>query len=69
MSSIDSLCDALDEVAIAGNVGNAHDNARGAYSLRRNTVSSFDEFNDRIADYCSYHIGRCVVQGGTACSF
>ncbi len=65
MSSIDSLCDALDEVAIAGNVGNAHDNARGAYNLRGNTVSSFDEFNDRIADYYSYHIGRCVVPGGT----
>jgi hypothetical protein len=65
MSSIDSLCADLDEIAIAGNVGNAHDNARGAYSLKRNTVSSFDEFNDRIADYYSYHIGQCVVSGGS----
>ena len=69
MSSIDSLCAALDEVAIAGNVGNAHDEARGAYNLRRNTVSSFDEFNDRIADYYSYHIGQCVVPGGTIAHF
>jgi hypothetical protein len=64
MSSIDSLFAALDEVTIAENVGKAHDNARGAYSLKINTVSSFDEFNDRIADYYSYHISRCVVQGG-----
>jgi hypothetical protein len=64
MSSIDSLCAELDEVAIAGNAGNAHDNARAAYSLKKNTVSSFDEFNDRIVDYYSYHIGQCVVPGG-----
>ena len=64
MSSIDSLCADLDEVAIAGNAGNAHDNARAAYSLKKNTVSSFDEFNDRIVDYYSYHIGQCVVPGG-----
>lgn len=69
MSTIDSLCDTLDEVAIAGNVGNGHDNARGAYSLKINTVSSFAEFNDRIADYYSYHIGRCVVQGGRLAHF
>ena len=69
MSSIDSLCDALDEVTIARNVGIAHDDARAAYILRRNTVSSFDEFNDLIADYYSYHIGQCVVHGGTTCSF
>jgi hypothetical protein len=69
MSSIDSLCAALDEVAIAGNVGNAHDNARAAYSLKRNTVSSFDEFNDQIADYYSYHIGECVVPGGRIASY
>jgi hypothetical protein len=64
MSSIDSLCEDLNEVAIAGNAGNAHDNARSAYSLKKNTVSSFEEFNDRIADYYSYHLGQCVVPGG-----
>jgi hypothetical protein len=69
MSSIDSLCDALDEVTIARNVGIAHDEARAAYGLRKNTVSSFDEFNNLIADYYSYHIGHCVVQGGRIASF
>jgi hypothetical protein len=64
MSSIDSLCADLDEVSIAGNAGNAHDDARAAYSLNKNTVSNFEEFNGRIADYYSYHIGQCVVQGG-----
>lgn len=69
MSSIDSLCAALDEVAIARNVGIAHDEARAAYVLRKNTVSSFDEFNKLIADYYSYHIGHCVVQGGKTANF
>jgi hypothetical protein len=69
MSSIDSLCDALDEVTIARNVGIAHDEARAAYVLRKNTVSSFDEFNNLIADYYSYHIGHCVVQGGQLAHF
>ena len=44
MSAIDDLCNALSEVAIARNVGIAHDEARAGYSLRRNTVSSFDYF-------------------------
>ena len=69
MSTIDSLCDALDEVEIARNVGIAHDETRAAYGLSKNTVSSFDEFNNRIAEYYSYHIGRCVVQGGRIANF
>lgn len=69
MSSIDSLCTALDEVAIARNVGIAHDEARAGYSLKRNTVANFDEFNDLIADYYSYHVGRCIVQGGQIAHF
>ena len=69
MSAIDSLCAALDEVAIARNVGIAHDEARAAYGLRKNTVSSFDEFNNLTADYYSYHIGHCVVQGGRIANF
>ena len=69
MSSIDSLCDALDEVIIARNVGNAHDEARAQYHPKRNIVSSFDEFSDLIAEYYSYHIGQCVVQGGRLAHF
>ena len=69
MSTIDSLCAALEELAIVKNVGIAHDEARAAYGLGKNTVSSFDEFNSMIADYYSYHIGHCVVQGGTIADF
>ena len=69
MCTIDSLCAALDEVEIARNVGIAHDEARGAFGLRKNTVSSFDEFNNLIADYYSYHIGHCVALGGRIAAF
>ena len=69
MSTIDSLCDALDEVAIAQHVGIAHDEARAFYSPRKNTISSFDEFSDMIGEYYSYHIGKCVVQGGRIASY
>jgi len=69
MSTIDDLCTMLDEVAVARNVGIAHDEARAAYGLKKNTVSSFDEFNGLIADYYGYHSGRCVVPGGRIASF
>jgi hypothetical protein len=69
MYTIDSLCAALDEVAIARNVGIAHDEARAGYGLKKNIVGNFDEFNDLIADYYSYHINRCVVQGGSLAKF
>lgn len=69
MGTIDSLCAALDEVAIARNVGIAHDEARAAYTLNKNTVSNFEEFNNLLADYYRYHISRCVVQGGRIANF
>jgi hypothetical protein len=69
MRSIDSLCDALDEVAIARNVGIGHDEARAGYGLKRNTVTNFNEFNNIIAEYYIYHIGQCVVRGGSLAFF
>lgn len=69
MGTIDSLCAALDEVAIARNVGIAHDEARAAYTLNKNTVSNFEEFNNLLADYYRYHISHCVVQGGSVANF
>ena len=54
MSSIESLCAALDEVAIARDVGIPHDEARASYGLRRNTVSNFNEFNEVITNYYAY---------------
>ena len=64
MGSIESLLSAMDELAIARNIGIPHDKARMNYSPGTNTVGSFDEFNDVIADYYNFHVSRCVVHGG-----
>ena len=64
MGSLESLVAALDELAIAKNVTNSHDEARVHFSPSKNTVGDFDEFTNVIADYFSYHYSRCVVRGG-----
>ena len=64
MSSLDNLLATMDELAIARNVGIPHDEARMRYSLNSNTVGSFDEFTDVIADYYNHHVSACVVHGG-----
>ena len=64
MGSIENLLSAMDELALARNVGIPHDEARMNYSPGRNTVGSFDEFTDGIADYYNYHTGQCVIHGG-----
>lgn len=64
MGSLGSLLSELDEMAVARNVGIPHDEARMNYALRRNTVGSFDEFTDIVADYYNHHVSRCVVRGG-----
>ena len=65
MGSLESLLTAMDELAIARDVGIPHDEARMNYSLSRNTVGSFGEFADVIADYYNYHISQCVLHGGS----
>jgi len=65
MGSIESLLGAMDELTIARKVGIAHDEARMRYRLDRNTVESFDEFSDIIANYYNHHVSQCVVRGGT----
>ena len=35
------------------------------YPLRCNTVGSFDEFSDVVADYYNYHFTQCVSGGGS----
>ncbi len=62
--SVQTLLSALDERTIAREVGIPHDEARMAYGLQSNTVESFEEFTDIIADYYNYHFGRCVGHGG-----
>jgi hypothetical protein len=64
MGSLDNLLDAMDETAIAKNVGIPHDEARMHYSLEKNTVDSFEEFTDVIANYYNYHVSKAVVRGG-----
>ena len=41
MGSLESLLEAMDELAIARNVGIPHDEARMNYSLSKNTVGNF----------------------------
>jgi len=69
MCTIDSLCAALSENEIARNVGIPHDEARASYALSKNTVNDFNEFNDLIAKYYSYHITQCVIPGGRLAHF
>jgi len=64
MGSLEYLLTVLDDVVIAREVTAPHDEARMLYSLSKNTVGSFDEFSDVIADYHNYHVGRCVAHGG-----
>ena len=65
MSSIDNLLAELEERTIAQRIGIPHDEARMRYSLRSNTVGSFDEFNSLITDYYTKHFTACVTHGGS----
>ena len=64
MGSLEYLLMAMDDLVIAREVAAPHDEARMLYSLSKNTVDSFDEFSDVLADYYNYHVGRCVTHGG-----
>ena len=64
MPSIASLLAALDERTIARRVAIAHDEARLAFPLSRNTVGSFQEFSEILGDYYAHHHSRCVSRGG-----
>jgi len=64
MVSLDYLLEMLDEQGIARNVSIPHDEARMRYSLRKNTVSNFEEFTGVITDYYNHHVSQCVMHGG-----
>jgi len=64
MATIASLLNALDERAIAREVGIPNDETRMAFSLASNTVESFDEFGGVLGEYLDYHFTRCVSGGG-----
>lgn len=65
MGSIEGLLAELDEVVIARNVGLPHDEARMQYSLAKNTVENYAEFEDVIATYYNYHVSKCIAKGGS----
>jgi len=55
----------LDERNVASRIGIPHDEARMRYALHTNTVSSFGQFEDVIADYYNYQFSNCVANGGS----
>lgn len=65
MTTIANILRELDERTIAREVGIPHDEARMGYSLSANTVASFEEFENVIADYLNYHYAQCVSHGGS----
>ena len=64
MGSLEILLKTVDELEIAKNVTNAHDEFRMGYALPKNTVDSFEEFTDLISNYYNHHVSRCVLHGG-----
>ncbi|NUM53449.1 MAG: hypothetical protein HUU46_07385 [Candidatus Hydrogenedentes bacterium] len=65
MAVIHDLITATSEIAIARNVGKNHDNARELYRRRHDNIVSWQEFEDEIARYYSYHYEKCIVPGAT----
>ena len=64
MGTITSLMSDLDERTIAKRIGIAHDEARLNFRVPSNTVKTFDQFSNVIANYYNYHYTRCVSHGG-----
>ena len=64
MNTIERILHELDERAIAQQVRIPHDEARMSYSLSRNTVADFREFERIIGDYFNHHFTRCISHGG-----
>jgi len=65
MAAIDNLMAELDERRLAQLIGVPHDNARARYPLRKNTVDSFEEYEDTLGDYFNKHFSSCVSRGGS----
>ncbi len=61
---IKPILDSLTERAIAQEVGTHHDEARLNYSIRRNTVGSYQEFVHHISQYYNHHFSTCLASGG-----
>jgi len=61
MNAIETLLAALDERALAREVGLAHDEARLHFPLKHNTVDTFDEFTAIIGNYYNHHFSRAIA--------
>lgn len=61
--SITSLTAMLEERHIAREIGIPHDEARMRFSLQSNTVGSFEEFTELLADYLNHHHAECLTGG------
>lgn len=65
MGSLEAILKQLDEREIARKIGIPHDEARMAFSLKKNTVKDFAEFTKTISEYYNYHFVKCVSGGGS----
>jgi hypothetical protein len=65
MNSLNKLIAAIDEMTVTRKISIPHDEARMHYSPQINTVGSFKEFSNRIADYYNYHFSQCISHGGS----
>ncbi len=64
MAAIDVLLSAINERAIAQQVGIEHDQARATYRNYSVVVDNYGEFERIITEYYQYHYSRCVARGG-----
>ena len=60
---ITSLTSMLEERHIARVIGIPHDEARLRYPLQSNTVGSFEEFTENLANYYNHHHAECLTGG------
>jgi len=65
MAAIDNLMAELDERRLVQLVGGSHDHARVRFSLRKNTVDSFDEYEAVISEYLNMQYTSSVTRGGS----
>jgi len=59
----------LDESVIARRISIFHDEARLKYTIDKNTVNNFEEFDWYLADYYNYHFTKCISYGGRLSNF
>jgi len=61
--NITSLIAMLEERHIARVTGIPHDGARMRFHLQSNTVGSFEEFTENLANYYNHHHAECLTGG------